>query len=162
MRAFICWLAGPPIASRVALAVELGAQLRRRGAAVELLDEEPARRLHDLDGNPDPACVEYLCRLLMRHSVIAVVMESALRASVRRSLCLRLSPCVVVHVDAPGLSGPPTAPDHCFRVGRDSLADSVREIMELFEHRQLVPPATSNLDQEEILLTKRLTDLGYL
>ena len=162
MHAFTCWLVGPPISSRTALGVELGAQLRQRGAAVELLDEALARRLHGLDGTPDPPCVEYLCRLLMRHSVITVVMESALRESVRRSLCLRLAPCVVVHVDAPGLSDPPDAPDHRFVVGRDSLATAIREIMELLEHRKLVPLAISNLDHEEILLTKRLTELGYL
>ena len=73
-----------------------------------------------------------------------------------------LAPCVVVHVDAPGLSDPPAAPDHRFVVGRDSLATAIREIMELLEHRKLVPPATSNIGDEEILLTKRLAELGYL
>ncbi|MCW5803553.1 MAG: hypothetical protein KIT31_14315 [Deltaproteobacteria bacterium] len=157
-----CWIAGAPGEARSAFALELAARLRRRVLAVELLDEPGARRLHALDDAPDLEAIAYLGELLMRHGVVAIVAESALSEPRRRSICERLGRTIVVHIDGPALANPPTTADHRFRVGRDGLTDSVKLLVDLLEHRSLIPSTSSDVDRDEALVVARLSDLGYL
>jgi adenylylsulfate kinase-like enzyme len=164
-KAVTLWLAGPYNQAHKVFATEIGARLRQRCIAVELLNGDADPRMKTLNSTPDIDCIQGMCSSLNRRGVVTVVSESTLSDLYRRSVVQRLN-AVVVHVNVSAAEEveefeAPVNPALVYQPGQQSLADTVNALLRYLEDQRQIPTNGMEFD-DELRLTRRLIDLGYL
>jgi len=105
---FTVWFTGLPCAGKSTLALLVAHEMRRRGHSVEVLDADVVRsRLcSDLgyskrDRNENIRRIGYLCEMLNRHGIVAVVAAISPYREVRLEVRARVGSFIEVYVKAP-------------------------------------------------------------
>lgn len=107
-RGFTIWLTGPPGSGKTTLALALEKWLTARGAETEIIDGDILRKglsadlgftRQDRDENVRRAA--WLCGLLNRHAIVALVALVSPYESARERARAQIGRVVLVHVDCP-------------------------------------------------------------
>lgn len=198
-KGFTLWLTGPSGAAKAALAEGVATELKARGHKVEVLDDESlcaepwqgdGSAREELDRHVRRA--GFVCRLLTRNDIIAVVTTAAPYRGARDEVRKQETNFVEVYVkglpampagrDEPGLphqtpadatqprpdtNAPfeePSSPELVVETDGEIPKDGTARIIALLEEKQLITGAGSAgySEEDEETVRRRLEALGYV
>jgi len=186
MKGFTIWFSGPGSADRNYLARMIEESLLERGIKVELIAEESAGAalFEGLGSSREDREIAagraaYVCQLLTRNDVIAIVSIESPFKETRDEVREYLGNSCEVHVkgeapagEAPAGEAPvggifeePTKPEVVVSMEEDGEDKCTSAIIRTLELMKLIPAEETSTDyssDEEEKITKRLKDLGYI
>lgn len=198
-KGFTLWFTGLPCSGKSTLASMVGEELERRGRAVEVLDAEVVRShlSTDLsfskeDRDKNIRRIGFLCKLLNRHGVVAIVAAISPYRATREEVRTTIENFLEVYLNTPlevcvqrdikgmyqrALAGeiknftgvndpyePPLNPELALETAKESPAASGARILAWLEQLHLIEPpeVPASLPEEAEKIRARLVALGYI